>query len=332
MIKGKYYVVDLCCGLGGLSLAAQQLGLIPIAGVDINKNALKTYEKNFPGVRAIMGDVSNPDILKKCKDIWDEYNSIENRLIVLSGPPCQGFSVAGSRNPKDPRNKVILSVAKAIASINPVAALIENVPRILYKDNLSKIKTARKILRKAGYSVKPILLNARKYGDPQSRLRAFFFITKQPFGKRILTDYLSELQREEKNVAQAFKGLPTATPRPTIYIDEKDNGPVKNHFAMLHSEKVKEKIRNIEQGKGPLSYRKLDPKKLSNTLLSGHRAPPTHPFEPRSITTREAARLQSIPDCFKIYGKFGSQMEQVTNAVPINLGKASITALIKIAG
>ena len=105
-----------------------------------------------------------------------------------------------------------------------------------------------------------------------------------------------------------------------------------NHYAMRHSLAVKKKIATIEPGKGPLSYRKLDPQSHAATLLSGHRAPPTHYCQPRSITVREALRLQGFPDDFKIMGPFSKQMAQATDSVPAKLGEAAVAVLVDLLG
>ena len=81
-----------------------------------------------------------------------------------------------------------------------------------------------------------------------------------------------------------------------------------------------------------MSYRRLHPEQPSNTLFSGHRAPPAHFEEPRSITVREAARLQGFPDDFRIYGSFGNQMQQVTNAVPPPLAQVVLRVLSNLVG
>ena len=115
-------VADFCSGMGGLSLAAQQLGMQIVAGVDLNAAALRTFKKNFPAAEAIEGSVRSPKILKRCAELFGNSPSV-----VISGPPCQGFSVAGSRDPADPRNQVLVAVARAIVNLTPNCALIENV-------------------------------------------------------------------------------------------------------------------------------------------------------------------------------------------------------------
>ena len=133
-------------------------------------------------------------------------------------------------------------------------------------------------------------------------------------------------------VGEALADLPSPKVRPDRYNDEDDSLVLSNHFAMQHSQRVKKKIAAIPQGKGPMSYRRLHPERVSNTLISGHRAPPAHYREPRSITVREAARLQGFPDDFRIYGSFGNQMTQVTNAVPPPMARAALIALCEVAG
>jgi DNA (cytosine-5)-methyltransferase 1 len=129
----------------------------------------------------------------------------------------------------------------------------------------------------------------------------------------------------------ALRGLSKAKVRPDKYNDELDYGGFHNHLAMQHSESVMKKIAAIEPGTGPMSYRRLHPTRFSNTLFSGHRAPPAHFKEPRSITVREAARLQGFPDSFRVYGSFSKQMEQVTNAVPPPLAGVVLRVLMEFA-
>lgn len=79
-----------------------------------------------------------------------------------------------------------------------------------------------------------------------------------------------------------------------------------------------------------MSYRRLDPDRPARTLISGNRAPPAHYDEPRSITVREAARLQGFPDSFEIKGTFSKQMLHVTNAVPMPLATAALEVLLRL--
>lgn len=325
-------VIDLCCGLGGLSLAAKELGLHIVAGVDLNSHALKTFSKNFPGAQPIHGSVRSKSVLSECDKLFTPFKKAGTPTIIMSGPPCQGFSVAGSRNPADPRNQVLIAVARAICKLQPDCALIENVSMLLADLHSARVRKFQAILRDGGFQILHIVLNASEFGVPQKRKRAFFLITKRLLDEQALIRRLDDFKSGPVNAEQALDGLSKPQIRPDDYNDDTDYGCTHNHFAMRHSDRVITKIAAIPPGSGPMSYRKLHPTRLSNTLFSGHRAPPAHFKEPRSITVREAARLQGFPDNFRVYGSFGNQMEQVTNAVPPQLARVVLHVLLESVG
>ncbi len=313
-------------------MAAYNIGIAPIIGVDLCSSALKTYQGNFAKATVINGNITEKSVIAKCNEIKTKLAKTTSKLIVVSGPPCQGFSMAGPRLAKDPRNKIIISVAEAISAIKPDAALVENVATILSKKHLRAIKKFKDTLTQADYFICTIELDAQDFGVPQRRRRIIFFITKKLIEKKLFETELQKFKKMPPTVAEAFANLPPALVRDDLYNDEQHNQGYFNHFAMQHSKRVKKKIALIEPGKGPMSYRKLDPNKQAGTLISGHRAPPAHFSEPRSITVREAARLQKIPDSFRIHGKFGAQMQQVSNAVPPPLAEAALKTLLKNIG
>lgn len=326
----KVGVLDLCCGMGGLSLAAKDLGLKVVAGVDINPSAISTYSKNFSQAKAIEGSVRSKKVLAQCKLLLAASDTAAS--VIISGPPCQGFSVAGSHDPKDPRNKVLVSVARAIANIQPDCALIENVSTVLSDKHGDRLKNFKQTLAKGNYKVQEVLLDSSEYGVPQKRKRTFFFVTRHSIDLEHLTKLIAHHKVPPITTRDALRGLPVPTVRPDDYDDESEVVGLANHLAMQHSTRVMEKIAAIPPGTGPMSYRRLHPVRPANTLFSGHRAPPAHFAEPRSITVREAARLQGFPDYFRVYGSFGRQMEQVTNAVPPPLARVVLSVLLKMVG
>ncbi len=325
-------VVDLCCGMGGLSLAAQQLGMRIVAGVDLNAAALKTFKNNFPDAEPFEGSVRATTILDRCAELLKPFNGSSPPSIVVSGPPCQGFSMAGPRDPVDPRNQIIVAVARAITKLKPSCALIENVSMVLAEQHEGRLEKFEEVLTEGGYFVCQVLLNAADFGVAQKRKRAFFLITPKKLDKQKILDRLAQLKKPELNVAKALQDLPTPPVRPDDYDPDHNYPGISNHFAMQHSKRVMKKIAALEPGTGPMSYRRLHPSRPSNTLFSGHRAPPAHHSEARSITAREAARLQGFPDSFRIYGSFGKQMEQVTNAVPPPLAQTVLRVLLEFSG
>ena len=325
-------VIDLCCGIGGLSIAARQLGMQIVAGVDTEPDALRTFAKNFPNADAVATAVGKKTTVAKCRDSISSRRLENAKLIVVSGPPCQGFSVAGSRDPKDKRNRALTAVARVIQELQPSCALIENVETLLAKKYRSTIRTVKRHLRKAGYHVTIITANAKDFGVAQSRSRAFLFVTARPLDQSQILARLIEFRRPKVIVEKALASLPKAKVRGITYKDDKRINGTANHLAMRHSIRVQKKIAKIPAGTGPMSYRKLHPEKFAKTLYSGHRAPPAHYGWPRSITVREAARLQGIPDSFRIYGAFANQMGQVTNAVPPPLARSVLRVLMESSG
>lgn len=323
-------VVDLCCGLGGLSLAARQLGMRIVAGVDTNPTALKTFSRNFPDAEAIEGSVRSKIVMRRCAAALAPAKDDPFPSVVLSGPPCQGFSAAGSRDPKDPRNKLLVSVARAIAELQPRCALIENVSMVLAGKHSRRLGDFEEALSAGKFHVQRVLLDASEFGVAQKRKRAFFFITRDELEESDILKRLEAHKTPAKGAEVALRGLPSPKVRPDDYDDEASYDGLPNHFAMDHSSAVMAKIKAITPGTGPMSYRRLHPTKPSNTLFSGHRAPPAHFSEPRSITVREAARLQGFPDEFRVYGAFSNQMEQVTNAVPPPLTRAVLAVLTEL--
>jgi DNA (cytosine-5)-methyltransferase 1 len=325
-------VADLCCGMGGLSLAARELGMSVVVGVDVSAQVARTFSKNFPEAEFVQGSVRSPSVLRQCSELLLPPIQSSAPSVVLSGPPCQGFSAAGSRNPVDPRNQILVAVARAIAHLEPRCALIENVSMVLAKKHAKRLRQFKETLAQAGYFVHGLLLDAADFGVAQKRKRTFFLITRKPLDENQVQERLGRLKQPELSVERALQGLPRPEVRPDRYSDEEDSGAFTNHLAMRHSKRVMEKIAALKPGTGPMSYRRLHPSRPSKTLFSGHRAPPAHFQQPRSITVREAARLQGFPDSFRVYGSFANQMEQVTNAVPPPLAKIVLQVLAELVG
>ena len=120
-------VIDLFCGCGGASLGFAREGFEIVAGIDNDQDALNTFSKNFPNSKALNIDLSTT------KDI--NYKDFSNIDIILGGPPCQGFSIAGKRDSSDPRNNLCNSYIELVKYINPKVVVIENVPNILNMAN-----------------------------------------------------------------------------------------------------------------------------------------------------------------------------------------------------
>src|SRR5262245_1190725 len=151
--------IDLFAGAGGLSLGLQAAGWELVAAVERDHDACETYRANVGDhvVEASIEDVDAAD-LPDCD-------------LIAGGPPCQGFSYAGKRDPNDPRNRLWREFFRIVEGKQPAWVLIENVRGMLSAGEDKALVTA---FAKIGYHVSPYLLNAADYGVPQRRLRVFY--------------------------------------------------------------------------------------------------------------------------------------------------------------
>jgi site-specific DNA-cytosine methylase len=125
-IKEKPTFIDMFCGCGGLTQGFVDAGYEVLFGVDHDEPSLSSYSKNFGEGKGVKVDLFNPDYLDRLESLVSQ-SSKKKIDVVVAGPPCQGFSLTGSRNFEDPRNQLYLSVFKVVEKFQPKAFLIENV-------------------------------------------------------------------------------------------------------------------------------------------------------------------------------------------------------------
>lgn len=318
--------IDLFSGAGGLLRGFMDAGLKPEFSVEVWEPAIKTHKKNYPNVPIIDRDIrtiTNKEI-EKYKDKVD---------LVIGGPPCQGFSTIGKRLIKDPRNELVFEFIRFVDVIRPKVFLMENV-RGLLSANDGLIKDAiTSEYKEIGYKVIHKVICAADYGVPQMRYRVLFI------GVR------NDLIEEPSFPTPLFKKNNYLTVGDAIMdlVGKENNFP--NHVPMKHNEVVTKRISCIKEGegipkeglpedcaKGSRSdytkntiknfshvYKRLSRFKPATTMVPGHNAFPLHPTENRSLTVREAARIQTFPDDVIFEGTRQEQCIQVGNAVPVRL-------------
>lgn len=300
---------DVCCGAGLFSYAFELAGFGAIGGIDINKQALGTANANMAGSFEILSLENMAHLVYSTpKHIIFQADTI------IAGLPCQGFSVAGKRDPNDKRNQLYRYLLKIVKRVNPKFVIVENVRGLLFARNKTTFDALLKGLGSLGYNVDYRLYDAIAFGTPQRRKRVVVI------GSRIIpTRYIFEGVKFSANVAtvrSAFAGLPYRRQIKRI-----------NHTFMKHSKKVVQRIMRIRNS-SIISYRRLQWDNPSLTITSGHNALPLHPGENRAISIREAARLQGIPDTFIFKGSRTQQTVHVANAVPLPMALAIAKAII----
>lgn len=347
-------VIDLFVGCGGLSKGFLDAGCDVLFGVDIDNVALQTFERNHPNSIGILGSLADETTFSKMKQCVGGH-SLD---LIIGGPPCQGFSLTGSRNFEDARNKLYLSYIRAVKEFMPKGFLIENVPGMatLYGGTVKDEILHR--FSEMGYNIKCKVLCAADYGVPQMRRRLFFIGVRKDIGD---VSFPEPLLRPEGYVTsrEAIDDLPAldtdlgaeiaqyVSPPHTQYqrLMRGECSVLSNHVATAHKDFVKAVIAQVPEGgnykdlpKGVGEHRKFnmawtrcDGRKPSRTIDTGHRNYFHYEYN-RIPTVREAARLQSFPDDFVFLGTRTQQYRQVGNAVPPLLAYALAKHLMFLIG
>ena len=354
MTKKKYNVLDLFCGCGGLSKGFIEAGFSVQLGVDIDDVALKTFAYNHEGSTAMNLDLSSLDNVDKIKDYFDSHDIKLD--VMVGGPPCQGFSLAGPRQIDDSRNKLYQAMVKTARILKPKVFVLENVPGMIQlHGGLVKEKIINDFSN-MGYKMgNPHILYAPDYGIPQIRKRVVFvgllnsdteFTYPQPYlqPQNYITceQAIGDLPALIDIVGEPVQPYPCEPQNEYQALMRKGSEAIHNHEGTIHDAKTKKFIAMVPEGK---NYRSLPPeysgiykyhealtryhsKKPSPTINTGHRSHFHYKWN-RIPTVRESARLQSFDDKFIFFGNKTQQYRQVGNAVPPLLGKAIATEIKK---
>jgi len=344
-VHHKMRVLDLFSGGGGLSFGLAKAGFDIVAGVDNWADSLETFERNHPGAKSILLDLSNfsPDEIEKLTG--------PDIDVVVGGPPCQGFSISGKRDPNDPRNKLYRGFVETVAHFKPKAFILENVPNLVSMEQGAIKDQIIEDFTELGYEVKYKILLASDYGVPQNRRRVIFIGTlggngyefpKAVFAdnKRTSSDAMSDLPEES-----VLDGSENNMPPRSDYqrLMRANTHRIFNHEATVHNEKTISTIALVPDGgnykdlpehlrstrRVNIAWTRYSSKKPSFTIDTGHRHHFHYKYN-RVPTVRESARLQSFPDDFIFYGSKTSQYKQVGNAVPPLMAEAVGVQLLKV--
>lgn len=352
--KKRYNVVDLFSGAGGLSKGFMDAKFNIVLGVDFDDAALKTFKENHGYAEAMKLDLfDHKNIDKIDKYLKEKKISLD---VLVGGPPCQGFSLAGKREEFDKRNVLYSAMVKTAERLKPKVVVLENVPGMITLYDGAGGKRVKEDFEKIGYNVSsPKILYAPEYGVPQIRKRVFFIMTlnseikgKFEYPKAILSEdefitckeaignLPSLVNSKDFSLSQIFE---YEAPPKNKYEEEmrKNSKMIYNHIPTKHAQETVRLISLVPEGK---NYKSLPPEELkkrefkynealtrydgnkpSRTIDTGHRTHFHYKWN-RIPTVREAARLQSFPDDFIFYGNKQEQYKQVGNAVPPLLGKS----------
>jgi DNA (cytosine-5)-methyltransferase 1 len=316
-----FQFVDLFCGAGGMTCGLTRAGYTARAAVEIVDVACDTHYRNFPDCKLHRGPIQDFDP----SPIVDKFGQIH---LVAGGPPCQGFSVAGFRDPKDERNQLFREFMRVVKTVKPWYLVMENVPGILTLADGSFYRAIIDAFGEAGYpTVSVAVLESANYGVPQIRPRAIFVANRfgrcNPFPQPQLTP------DKYRPIESVLHGLSATEPLPEI-----------NHEWTKHSKEMEKRLAKVPPG-GSLyetffdAWKRQYPGLPSMTIKENHGGTHIHPHLNRVLSAREMARLQTFPDNFIFCGTMKKAMWQIGNAVPPRLaeviGKALLPSLRAIA-
>lgn len=326
-------------GCGGLCYGVKSAGFEIVATNELVENYKDIYKLNFAKANFLPNDVceiKNLDI----KKITNRFDSID---LIVGGPPCQGFSLAGKRDVNDKRNTLFEYYLNIAKQVMPKVILIENVRLLTSMKDPNGTLVSERILntfRSMGYSSNFFNVNAKDFGVPQHRERVIFIAIRNDLEK-----FPSILNPQYGNAINLFNQLkPYYTFGDAVsdleYLEAGQSSKIDMyHKAVNHPEHVIRWLVDVPEGKSahdnldislrpPSGYNTTYKRQVWNEpagtvattygMISGCRN--VHPIATRALTTREALRLQSFPDTFKLIGNESTVRTVIGNAVPPILG------------
>lgn len=370
--------IDLFAGCGGLSLGLKNAGWNGLFAIEKNKDAFETLKYNL---LANSSHFNWPDWLPKTNhDIYAVLDNYKEQLknlqgkvdLIVGGPPCQGFSLAGKRLKTDNRNNLIHAYIEFVKLVKPRIVFFENVHGFTIPFEEDKVPFSvivRERLEELGYHINSQVIDVSKLGVPQRRKRFIligslddnvknFFTDLENYSKIFLknkglnakvpideaiSDLLKEngvfKAKEYKNFEFGKYGVHTTAYE--IYMSQNGGKNPDSHRFANHKEGTIELFKYLQTLSDttlrmtPKKDQSKRLKKRSVTILKSGSICGTitsipddyiHYAEPRIMTVREMARIQSFPDSYKFFGKYttGGQERkkdvprytQIANAVP----------------
>ena len=319
-MRNEINYIDIFSGAGGMSLGFDQAGFNNIFSVDIEPSFCETYKTNFPKHNLIQKDIS--------KLSNEEIKSlIGNQIIdvIIGGPPCQGFSMAGNIGRKfidDSRNQLFREFARIVEIVQPSYFVMENVARLYTHNKGETKKEIIELFKKMNYNVDCKVVNTADFGIPQVRNRVLFI------GNRISNNIVFPTKTVDKpiSIKEAIDKLPK--------LKSGEKSKIPNHISMKHSEQMLEKMKYVSDGgnrneipelirpksgdvRKYIRYKSTEPA----VCVTGDMRKIFHYSQNRALTVRELATLQTFPLDFIFKGSTISQQQQVGNSVPPILAK-----------
>lgn len=317
MENKKMNVLDLFCGCGGFTKGLEDAGLNVIAGIDHWNPAVESYKKNFDHI------CLEKDLTTYTPEKFSEETGIKDIDLLVGGPPCQGFSMAGKRDKKDPRNSLFMEYVKYLNYFKPKMFIMENVRGILSMKTSDGTYVKELILNELTkeYNCIPFSLYARDFEVPQIRNRVLFIGIRKDLEK-------VPIQPEKINPDNHIPVSTILLPEDQVttgYLSERAITGIHNKLARMK-----------EKGYGfGAQFLKMD--KPSYTIPARYHKDGYDALvkysdtKIRRLTITELKRIQTFGDDFILCGEDYEKIMQIGNAVAsrfaYHIGKYVINTL-----
>jgi DNA (cytosine-5)-methyltransferase 1 len=309
--------IDMFSGAGLFSAGFVDAGFEPVLAIDLAKEAVASYNKNLPAV-ALSGSVT-------------AFQDIPQADVLIAGPPCQGFSTLGRQDPLDVRNGLALEVPRWARASGASVVVIENVPPFLLSPQWHELAGELEAL---GYVIGTWILDAVEHGAPQLRRRAFTVASK-------VGPIPQPKPSPERVKAGDVLAQPIALGDP-LHTWPTPKGIAAERIALIPPKGDKRDVMRLAPHLCPPSWAKVgcqatdvwgrvDPDAPVNTIRCTFQNPSKgrylHPTENRTLSLREGARLQGVPDDWTFVGLPYPVARQIGNGVPVPLARAVAVAV-----
>ncbi|MFG3225170.1 DNA cytosine methyltransferase [Kitasatospora sp. NPDC048194] len=366
--EDELLAVDLFSGAGGLSLGLERAGWTVAAAVDHDTRALQTHAANFPGLSLDL-DLGSPTDRDR---LFDLFRDVRVDLVAGGPPcqpysragrsKIRSLVSQGKRDREDLRKQLWKAYLEIVITLQPRAVLMENVPDMGLGDDFFVVRRIQQDLEEAGYVTEVRLVDAWKYGVPQHRKRLILLARNDvdeftwPAETEITTlrDAISDLPglgEDDYGDRRLSYTMPKGISDFAREMRKGTKGVVWDHmtrrvrpddkiiFQHMESDTLYSDLPEQYQRYNPEQftdkYKKLAWDELSRTITA-HIAKDgywyIHPEQIRTLTVREAARVQTFPDRFRFAGGRSDAFRQIGNAVPPFLGEAAARALRPVEG
>lgn len=330
--REKYSLLSLFSGAGALDCGFELTGrFCTRACIELEPIFCRTLVSNQQRGYISEAAVINEDVATTSKTaILDAYFDGMSPTGIIGGPPCETFSVRGSKKGlNDKRGMLVFSFLEWVLALKPRFFLMENVPPLARLNGGGTLAALSGSARYSGYAVTHAILNAAEFGAATKRQRLFLIgMLKNPpftFPDPTHSGVPGSLPKQSYvTVGEALKGLPD--------VSWAEPGTPQGHIGVRHTQQVEARFAALKQGQQDNIRKRtrLHLERPSPTLVAGNMIQirsHIHPTAPRELTNRESARLHGFPDEFVFEGGHAAMGKQIANSVPIPLAQALSQAI-----